>query len=182
VNEAEPTNEESQTADDVIPETSKVEGEPSSLEEVQGKADVYLANWKRAQADLENYRKKADQAKQELATFANAMLVSGMLSTLDDLERAFDTLDADLAGLTWVEGLKLIYRKLLSTLETQGLSVINAVGEPFDPSIHEAVMQSPGEEGQVVGVLQKGYRFKERVIRPAMVKVGDGSPAEAQDA
>lgn len=178
MNEADPTEEEQQTPADAVP---SVDDAPLSLEEVQAKADLYLANWQRTQADLENYRKKTDQEKQELATFANAMLVSGMLSTLDDLERAFDTLDADLAGLTWVEGLKLIYRKLLTTLEGQGLNVISAVGELFDPSIHEAVMQAPGEEGQVVGVLQKGYRFKERVIRPAMVKVGDGSSSEAKD-
>ena len=181
MNEADPTEEEQQTPADAAPEAPEAEEAPPLLEELQAKADLYLANWQRTQADLENYRKKADQEKQELATFANAMLVSGMLSTLDDLERAFDTLDADLAGLTWVEGLVLIYRKLLTTLEGQGLNVINAVGEPFDPSIHEAVMQSPGEEGRVVGVVQKGYRFKDRVIRPAMVKVGDGSAAEAKD-
>jgi len=154
-----------------------------ALEEQTARADGYLANWKRAQADLENLRKRADQEKQDLSVFANAMLVSSLLPILDDLERAFDTIDASLAGLTWVEGLKLIYRKLLSALEAQGLSVIKTAGQTFDPKYHEAIMQVPGEEGNVVGELQKGYLFRDRVIRPALVKVGNGqavAPAEGQ--
>ena len=109
------------------------------------------------------------------------MLVSSLLPILDDMERAFDSLDTNLAGLTWVEGLKLVYRKLVSTLEGQGLSSISTVGERFDPTLHEAVMQAAGEEGVVVGELQKGYRFHDRVIRPAMVKGGNGTPSDADD-
>ena len=144
-------------------------------EEQAAKAESYLANWKRAEADLVNYKKKAEQDRQELSSFANAMMVSSLLPVLDDLERAFDTLDSDLAGLTWVEGLKLIYRKLFSTLESQGLTVILTEGETFDPTVHEAAVQVDGEEGKVLGELQKGYRFRDRVIRPAMVKVGNGN-------
>ena len=72
----------------------------------------------------------------------------------------------------------LVYRKLLSTLEGQGLTVIATVGERFDPTMHEAVMQAEGEEGVVVGALQKGYRFHERVVRPAMVQVGAGAASK----
>ena len=167
--EADPTEEEQQTAADAAPEADEA---PLSLEQLQAKADLYLANWQRTQADFENYRKKTDQEKQELATFANAMLVSGMLSTLDDLERAFDTLDADLAGLTWVEGLKLIYRKLLTTLEGQGLNGISAVGEPFDPSIHEAESSF-----QVRDITSKV--FQERHLRAVLRFNSSNLPFEA---
>ena len=151
-----------------------------TLDELTAQAEQYLENWKRAEADLINFKKKTDQERQGVSAFANAMLVSSLLPILDDMERAFDSLDANLAGLTWVEGLKLVYRKLQSTLESQGLTVITTVGERFDPTQHEAVMQAEGEDGVVVGELQKGYRFHDRVIRPAMVKVGDGTPAEKE--
>ncbi|MEE9285903.1 MAG: nucleotide exchange factor GrpE [Dehalococcoidia bacterium] len=153
-----------------------------ALEEETGKAEGYLANWTRAQADLENFKKKVDQEKADLETFANAMLVSSLLSTLDDLERAFASLDASLAGLTWIDGLKLVYRKLISTLEGQGLAAISTEGQSFDPKHHEAVMQVPGAEGKVIGELQKGYTFRDRVIRPALVKVGNGETAVESEA
>ena len=146
-----------------------------SLEERAAKVEEYHEKWLRALADLENFKKKTEQDRRELSVFANVMLVKSVLPVLDDMERAFDSLDADTAGLDWVEGLNLVYRKLLSTLESQGLSVIPTVGERFDPTMHEAVMQAEGEEGVVVGELQKGYRFHDRVVRPAMVQVGGGA-------
>ena len=75
---------------------------------------------------------------------------------------------------TWTEGVKLIYNKLKSTLEAQGLAEIKAKGEPFDPHLHEAVMNQEGEEGIVIEETQKGYKFKDRVIRPSLVTVGTG--------
>jgi molecular chaperone GrpE len=89
--------------------------------------------------------------------------------------------------LNWVDGLRLIYRKLQATLETQGLTEIKSVGETFDPAVHEAVTQAEGEEGKVIEELQKGYKLHDRVIRPALVVVGRGSgggeeePGETDD-
>ena len=154
------------------------EAEPSeTMEELAAKAEGYLANWKRAEADMVNLKKKVEQDRQDLTAYANAMLISGLLPVLDDFQRAFDTLDTATTDLTWVEGLQLIYRKLISTMEGQGLTAIPTVGERFDPSIHEAVMQADGPEGHVVEELQKGYRYRERVLRPAMVRVGNGNTA-----
>mgnify|MGYP000188546037 CR=1 FL=1 len=76
--------------------------------------------------------------------------------------------------LTWVDGIRLIERKLRTSLEVQGLSPIKALGEPFDPKFHEAAMHSKGKEGIVIEELQKGYKLHDRVIRPAMVVVGNG--------
>ncbi len=166
--------------DEKAPEPEEVEPKAEapaeeSLEERAAKVEEYHEKWLRALADLENFKKKTEQDRRELSVFANVMLVKSVLPVLDDMERAFDSLDADTAGLDWVEGLNLVYRKLLSTLESQGLSVIPTVGERFDPTMHEAVMQAEGEEGVVVGELQKGYRFHDRVVRPAMVQVGGGA-------
>ncbi|MCH8192172.1 MAG: nucleotide exchange factor GrpE [Chloroflexi bacterium] len=176
------TNENEETDEDPKPYVAGEEPDAlkQALDDQAALAEGYLANWKRAQADLENFKKKAEQEKEQLSTFSNALLVEGLLPTLDDLERAFNSLDSSLAGLTWVDGLKLIYRKLVSTLEGQGLSVIVTEGATFDPKYHEAILHVPGDEGTVVGEMQKGYTFRDRVIRPALVKVGNGE-TEAVD-
>ena len=171
-------------APEKAPETEEAEARTDledsaeeSLEDRAAKAEEYHEKWLRALADLDNFKKKTEQDRRELSVFANVRLVKSLLPILDDMERAFDSLDADTAGLDWVEGLDLVYRKLLSTLENQGLSVIATVGERFDPTMHEAVMQAEGEEGVVVGELQKGYRFHDRVVRAAKVQVGAGASA-----
>ena len=167
------TNEETQPhsgaagAQTDDPETTK-----QSLAELKQKADTNLANWQRAVADLANYRRKVEQEKQEQSAFANAMIISSILPILDDMGRAFDTVDAKLAGLTWVDGMRLIYRKLQAALDAQGLQPINTAGQDFDPKLHEAVMEVEGEPGMVVSELQKGYKLHDRVLRPAIVTVG----------
>ena len=146
-----------------------------SLAEEKAKAERYLANWQRAQADYINFKKRSEQEKDEVKQFGNAMLIVSLLPVLDDLERALASVSANMAGLTWVDGVRLIYRKLRTILEAQGLSEIKAVGQLFDPKLHEAVLRAPGEEGIVLEELQKGYRLREeRVIRPSMVVVGQG--------
>jgi len=146
-----------------------------SLAEEKAKAERYLANWQRAQADYINFKKRSEQEKDEVKQFGNAMLIVSLLPVLDDLERALASVSANMAGLTWVDGVRLIYRKLRTILEAQGLAEIKAVGQPFDPKLHEAVLRAPGEEGIVLEELQKGYRLREeRVIRPSMVVVGQG--------
>jgi len=97
-----------------------------------------------------------------------------LLPILDDLERAFASIPERLAKLGWVDGVRLIERKLQANLEAQGLSPIKALGEPFDPHLHEAVRQDKGSEGMVVEEVQRGYKFRDRVIRPSKVVVGNG--------
>jgi molecular chaperone GrpE len=87
--------------------------------------------------------------------------------------------DTALAGLSWVEGIRAIQRKLKGALEAAGVAEIRAEGEEFDPNIHEAIGQAPGEHNRVVAEAQRGYRLGNRVIRPAMVIVGNGEPAQA---
>ena len=150
----------------------------SALEQEKERADRNLANWQRAQADLSNYKKRVDQEKQDLAKFANAALIGSMLNLVDDFQRARSTIPDSILGMTWVEGLFLIERKLGATLEAAGLSEIKALGEDFDPNLHEAVMHGDGPEGKIVEEFQRGYKLHDRVIRPAMVKVGQGEAEE----
>jgi len=143
-----------------------------ALEEEKAKAERYLANWRRAEADFDNYKKRVEQERSENAKFAHISLVLSLLPIIDDFDRAFDTLMPSLAGLTWIDGIRLIGRKLQANLEARGLTEIKCLGEQFDPLYHEAVMQVEGEEGKVVAELQKGYKLYDRVIRPALVVVG----------
>jgi len=97
------------------------------------------------------------------------------------LERAITSIPSNLAKLSWVDGIRLIERKLQASLEAQGLSPIKALGEPFDPRLHEAAMHGKGKEGIVIEELQKGYKFHDRVIRPTMVVVGNGEEEEQKE-
>jgi len=147
----------------------------AQLEEERGKAQAYFQNWQRAAADFQNYKRRVEEERQETARLANAALVINLLPLMDDFERAFTNIDAHLAGLTWVDGIRLIQRKLQAVLDMAGVTEIPAEGQRFDPAVHEAVSQAPGEEGKVLAVVQKGYKLGDRVLRPAMVVVGDGS-------
>lgn len=145
------------------------------LEEERQRSQSFMASWQRAAADHQNFKRRVEDERSETARLANAALVINLLPLLDDLERALKNVDAHLAGLTWVDGIRLIYRKFEALLQMSGLQEIEADGQPFDPSQHEAVSQGPGAENVVIAVVQKGYRLGDRVIRPAMVVVGDGS-------
>lgn len=152
-------------------------GEPAAevrLAEEQEKAERYYQNWQRTAADLANYKRRVEQERSEQARLANAALVINLLPVLDDMDRAIATLDSTLAGLNWAQGMVAIHRKLQQLLESMGVYEVAAEGEPFDPSVHEAVGRQPGEEDRVLHVVQKGYRLGDRVVRPAMVIVGSG--------
>ena len=158
-----------------------IEALKQSLSEERAKAEGHLANWQRAQADFINYKRHSEQEKEEIGKFANALLMLNLLPILDDLERAFTSIPSHLARLTWVDGIRLIERKLQASLEAQGLSQIKALGEPFDPNFHEAAMHGKGKEGIVVEELQKGYKLHDRIIRPVMVVVGNGEEEEKKE-
>lgn len=151
-----------------------VESLREALSEEKEKAEKYLANWQRAQADFINFKKRTEQERSNNARLANAILMSSLLPVLDDLERALSNVSAKLAGFTWVDGIGLIYRKLQAILESQGLERIETEGKDFDSNFHQAVLYEDGEEGKIIEELQKGYMLHGRLLRPALVKVGKG--------
>jgi len=157
-----------------IEQAEDIETLQQALAEEQEKAEKYLANWQRCQADFVNYKQRAEQEKGEIIEFANSTLICNLLPVMDDLERALASVPVELNESNWTEGIRLIYNKLKATLEAQGLTEIIAKGEPFDPHLHEALMQQEGEEGMVIEETQKGYKFKGTLIRPSLVIVGKG--------
>jgi len=185
--QAGPANAEGSQAALETEQPAEVETLRHELAQQQELAKRHLDGWKRAAADLENYRKRVEKEQADLIKFGHAALVARLLSILDDLERAFQTMPAPLTSLTWIDGIALIDRKLRLLLEGEGLGEIEAVGKTFDPAAHQAVLQEETDacpDGQVMAVLQRGYTLHERLLRPAMVKVARqvaiGQSAEAQ--
>lgn len=130
----------------------------------------------RLHADFDNFRKRSQKEKEEWYQYASVGILEKLLPVVDNFERALSSLDTqseEVQGL--LSGVKMIYRQLNETLQKEGLEPILSVGEIFDPNLHEAMLQVPLEEGQqdsqVVEELRKGYRFKERILRPTLVKV-----------
>ena len=162
------------------PEVSKDESTApeDALNKAREDANKYLANWQRAEADFQNYKRRTETERDELRRFGNVSLIINLLPVIDDFERAFSSLDSHLAGLSWFDGIYLIYRKLSQLLENAGVRPIESEGQPFDPRFHEAVAHVEGEEGKVLSEVQRGYKLHDRVLRPAMVVVGKGKAEE----
>jgi molecular chaperone GrpE len=143
-------------------------------------ASEYLEALQRERASFINYRRRAEQEKTETAQYATAGLVKKLLPVLDDFDRALASIpEAERKGNKWVEGVELIARKLHNILEQEGVAPIEALGQPFDPNLHEAVAfednSGGGDHADTVSeVFSKGYMLRDRVIRPAMVKVSRG--------
>jgi molecular chaperone GrpE len=148
---------------------------PATDADLREKADQYYKNWQRATADYINFKKRVEQERGETARLAQAALVINLLPVYDDLDRAVVSVDAGLAGLNWVQGVVAIHQKFARLLEAMNVREIEAADAPFDPAKHEAIGRAPGPEGKVLQVVQKGYTLGEKVIRPAMVIVGEGS-------
>ena len=168
------TQEEASKGESTAPATPEAQ-----LEKAREDAQKYLSNWQRAEADFQNYKRRTDQEREELRRFGNVSLIINLLPVIDDFERAFSSLDSHLAGLSWFDGIYLIYRKLSQLLENAGVRPIESEGQPFDPRYHEAVAHVEGEEGKVLSEVQRGYKLHDRVLRPAMVVVGKGREPRA---
>jgi molecular chaperone GrpE len=146
-----------------------------ALEEARAASDENLRAWQRAAADYSNYKRRTDDERETVARFANALLIGKLLAVLDDFDRALDNLPPDTDD-SWVEGVRLVERKLRNVLEAEGVTPIEAVGLPFDPNVHEAVVHEETADypdNTVIDELQRGYRLHDRVLRPALVKVAN---------
>lgn len=144
------------------------------LEEQKAKAAEYLDGWQRARAEFANYKKRIEKEQEDRIKSANGAFIAKLLPVMDDFERAFQTLPFDLMGMTWLEGIALIQRKLQMLLEQEGVTVIETEGRLFDPTLHQAVTHEESEEheeGQIIGAVQKGYKMGDRVLRPSLVRV-----------
>ena len=144
------------------------------LEDLRLKSEEYLNGWQRERAEFTNFKKRIDREREMAHQNAAGSIIRRYLDVLDDLERALMNRPAQGDGASWADGIELIYRKLLATLEAEGVEPMNTVGQPFDPNLHEAISQehSPEHEsGQIIGVVKNGYLIGDRVLRPALVRV-----------
>lgn len=141
--------------------------------ELQKQAQAYLEGWQRERAEFANYKKRTDREKLDLYQTASSDVLKNLLPVLDDFERAFSTLPADLKDHAWVNGMTGIQRKMLKLLESFEIATIDPTGQPFDPAQHEAIIMEDSDQpsGTVTVTLQRGYRVGERVLRPALVRV-----------
>jgi molecular chaperone GrpE len=182
-------SEYTNTADQVSPEANEQTGDVATAQngeveldqlraqiaqleqEVATNRDAYL----RAAADLKNFKRRTDDDRGNLMRNAAAGVIMKLLPVLDDFDLAMQHAPAEVAETSWFNGVQGIQRKLQLILETEGVTVIEAEGQPFDPHFHEAVMhEDAGEEnsGKVTADLRRGYKLHDRVLRPSMVKVG----------
>lgn len=173
---------EAQTEEAVAPENSEETVEEKSeaallqekVDELQAKLTETEGRMLRLQADFENYKRRVQLEKQAAEKYRSQSLVSDILPALDNFERAMQVEANDEQMKSLLQGMEMVYRQLQEALTKEGVEAIEAVGNQFDPHEHQAVMQvedSEFESNAVVEEFQKGYKLKDRVIRPSMVKV-----------
>jgi molecular chaperone GrpE len=144
------------------------------LEETRIKAEEYLDGWQRSRAEFSNYKKRIEREQTNIYQTTAGNLIKRFLEIADDLERALKNRPQDNEGEQWANGIELIYRKLMGTIEAEGVTRIDPDGQLFDPNFHEAISQEDSrqhESGQIIEVLQPGYQIGDRVLRPARVRV-----------
>ena len=130
----------------------------------------------RQMAEFDNYRKRTDKEKKQNYEIGASDFILKILPVVDNFERGLAAMSEEDKASSFAQGIEMIYKQLVKVLEDSGVSVIEAQGQPFDPMFHNAVMQQPSEEfesGTVIQELQKGYMYKERVIRHSMVMVAE---------
>lgn len=161
--------EEKNTDADNESERDNVEQASQKMEDEEDANTKFL----RLMADFQNYRKRTDKEKSEIYARANENIMLGLLTVIDNFERAIEHESKD---EKYAEGMQLIFKQLIDVLKASGLEEIKALDEDFDPSIHNAVMTCDSDEhesGKVVEVLQKGYLLNGRLLRASMVKVSN---------
>jgi molecular chaperone GrpE len=160
--------------EDLDVDEGAVEG-PVDLEQAMAQANEYLEHLQRVKAEYDNYRKRVLREQTRAVEFATEGLVMRLLEVLDEFELALGAAERDeQASDRFVHGVNMVYAKLFDLLKAEGLRRIEAEGKPFDPELHEALIQGDGpEDGEpyVADVLRTGYTLKDRVVRPAGVKV-----------
>lgn len=162
----------------------KVESAPADdVDTLNAKVAALEDNLLRAKADFQNLQRRAAVERSEAIRYANADLMRSLLSVIDDLERSIAAAEDSQNSSSVLDGVRLLHANFLKALSSSGLEVIDAQHQAFDPTIHEALLQQPTtqcEPGTVVEQVSKGYRLRDRVIRPAKVIVAK-APDESQE-
>jgi molecular chaperone GrpE len=163
-----------------------IEGLRGELAETKAQADDYLTALQRERAEFLNYKRRTAEERERELGLAGEDLIRKVLALADDFDRAIDARPESVASDPWFEGVAAIDRKLRQLLESEGVSPIDAgPGTAFDPRQHDAIATVPGSgraEGQIVEQIRRGYRLRDRILRPALVAVaGAPEPATTND-
>ena len=161
-------------------EKKKFEAERKAFEDTIKKKDTEILDLKdrvvRGVAEFDNYRKRTETEKSQMFDVGAGSVIEKLLPVVDDIERGLAALTEEEKQTSYAQGMDMIYKKLMKTLEDMGVKPIEAVGKEFDPEFHNAVMQAASTEcetGFVTGELQKGYTYKDKIIRHSMVIVAE---------
>lgn len=172
---AEPEADSAEAGDEQGGEMSDAQAaQPSELESLQARVASLEDNLLRAKADYQNLQRRTTIERGEAVRYANAELMRSLLGVLDDFERALQSAESAGNLRAVIDGVRLVYQNLAKSLGEAGLEVIDARLKPFDPAIHEAMMQQPTDEhppGTVIEQIAPGYKLRDRVLRPAKVIV-----------
>lgn len=157
-------------------ETAEAAQEEAALDAEKLAAELADLNQRflRVAADFDNYKRRTVQEKEDLVKYSNAKIMGELLPVLDAFQLALKNPGESQEAQNVIKGVEMLYRQIMQVLEQAGMSKIEAVGQPFDPKLHEAIMQVDDDsvpEDTVVEELRAGYVLNERVIRPSMVKV-----------
>ncbi|ALX48130.1 nucleotide exchange factor GrpE [Lentibacillus amyloliquefaciens] len=162
--------DQSEESDSHDTESNSLESE---VEQLKQERDDMQQRVLRIQAEFDNFKKRSQKEKEQERKYKSEDFVKELLPALDNFERALQVEVTD-ETKSFVDGVSMVYNQIKEALKSQGVEEIESVGQPFDPNIHHAVMQVEDKEADsetVTEELQKGYYLKDRVIRPAMVKV-----------
>lgn len=188
LNDDESTNPEDDVEDTDFDATGVDEGLLAThLQREQERTEELTDQLQRSQAELINYRKRMEKEHDLTRVRAVENTLRKLLPVVDDFHRALKTLPADVEGNSWAQGFRMIENNLWKAFESEGITTMDSVGKPFDPARHEAVVFDENTTGEhmVVEEFQRGYLIGDRVLRPAMVKVGsiatDGADDESVD-
>ena len=161
----------------------QIEALRAELDTARKESEEYLTALQRERAEFQNFRRRTAEERLRDLGLAGEDLIRKVLVLADDFDRAIEARPAELAGNGWVEGIEAIDRKLRSLLDSEGVSRIDASpGRPFDPREHEAIahLPAPGRaDGEIVEEVRRGYRLRDRVIRPALVAVATSTDTPA---
>lgn len=174
----------SEQQEESAPALSDAEQLQQALAECQAKADEYLDKYRRGAAEFVNYRKRIERERQQQRVRTTIEIVRKVLPVLDDMDRAVDNIPPEIADIGWVKGVALIDRKLATLFEQFDVEPIVAIGKPFDPNYHQALMKTGSDEfseGIVVAEMQKGYLLGDQVLRPSLVSVSSGPGPQGKD-
>lgn len=162
------------TVEDGALESGNVDNVSAELEKLRAESEENHQRLLRTQADFDNFRRRTVKEKEELGKYASAKLITELLPVIDNFERALSLAVESTDSSSYTKGVEMIFRQLDGVLKAEGLTPMEVVGTPFNPEYHQAIMQvetDEYEEGIVVEEVQKGYLLKDKVLRPAMVKV-----------